>query len=64
MGRVTDHELEHDDPSEIHENVTITRDADVPEEIEERLRDEDDDDEEEDASEPAEFCCLRRRRQD
>jgi hypothetical protein len=31
------HEIEHDDPLEIREDVTLAPDADVPEEIEERL---------------------------
>jgi hypothetical protein len=44
----SDHEIEHDDPLEIREDVTLAPGADVPEEIEERLADEDDEDEDED----------------
>ena len=47
IGRVAgEHEIEHDDPLEIREDVTLAPDVEVPEEIEERLADEDDDDDE------------------
>jgi hypothetical protein len=42
---MTEPEIEHDDPLEIREDVTIARNVKVPEEIEERLHDEDDEDE-------------------
>lgn len=45
---MTDHEIEHDDPTEIREDVTLAPDADVPEEIEERLERERDEEEGED----------------
>lgn len=48
MGGVADHELGYGDPLENREEVTIARGVEVPEEIEERLRDEDDDEDGED----------------
>jgi hypothetical protein len=45
---MSDHDIEHDDPLEIREEVTLApTDVDVPEEIEERLENEEDDDDDE-----------------
>jgi hypothetical protein len=39
---MSDHQIEHDDPLQIHEEVQVGADVPVPQEIEERLADDPD----------------------